>query len=60
MAKKKPEPPPRPIVWRRADPEALAQFDPNSKICTMNCGPHIDDPRTDKERKFLCDECQSR
>ncbi|MEG0068145.1 MAG: hypothetical protein RR740_26510, partial [Pseudomonas sp.] len=28
-----------------------------TKICVMNCGPHAADPRTEKERKLLCDEC---
>lgn len=48
---------PTPIVFRRADPEALAKFDPRTKECTMNCGPHGLDPRSSLERKFLCDEC---
>ncbi|EPC3890780.1 hypothetical protein ACRZHT_005534 [Citrobacter braakii] len=26
--------------WRRADPAELAAFDPDTKVCTMNCGPH--------------------
>lgn len=43
--------------WRRADPEALAAFDPSTKVCVMNCGPHADDPRSSKERKFLCQDC---
>ena len=47
----------QPIDWPRADPDALAKFDPTTKVCVMNCGPHIDDPRTSKERKFLCDDC---
>lgn len=46
-----------PIVFTRADPAALARFDPRTKVCSMNCGPHALDPRTDKERKFLCPEC---
>jgi len=46
-----------PLVFTRADPEALASFDPRSKICSMNCGPHRDDPRTREERLLLCDEC---
>ena len=46
-----------PIVWTRADPVALAAFDPATKQCTMNCGPHRDDPRSAAERKFLCPEC---
>jgi hypothetical protein len=53
---KKPAPS-RPIVWQRADKAELARFDPASKVCTMNCGPHRDDPRTDAERKLLCDDC---
>lgn len=48
---------PKQIEWRRADPEELANFDPRTKACTMNCGPHRDDPRCEKERKFLCDDC---
>lgn len=45
------------MVWRRADPAALATFDPRTKVCSMNCGPHSLDPRTSAERLFLCDEC---
>lgn len=47
----------QPIVFRRADAKLLAAFDPESKMCTMNCGPHRDDPRTDKERALLCGDC---
>lgn len=46
-----------PLVFTRADPALLAKFDPASKECTMNCGPHRDDPRTKEERMFLCPEC---
>lgn len=49
-----PEPP---MVWERADPAALAQFDPATKTCDMNCSPHGLDPRSRKERLFLCDLC---
>ncbi len=45
------------MTWPRADPAALANFDPRTKPCLMNCGPHTDDPRPDKERIFLCDDC---
>ncbi len=45
------------IKFERADPESLARFNPETKICTMNCGPHKDDPRSTKERKFLCGDC---
>lgn len=48
------------IQFTRADPAELARFDPSTKQCTMNCGPHIDDPRTDTERKLLCSECWTR
>lgn len=41
----------------RANPAALALFDEATKTCTMNCGPHGADPRSAKERKFLCDDC---
>lgn len=51
-------PTPVKLVFERADPEALARFDPSTKLCVMNCGPHTDDPRTAKERKFLCNDCQ--
>lgn len=44
-------------VFTRVDPAALAKFDPNTKVCTMNCGRHRDDPRSYAERKFLCDDC---
>lgn len=50
-------PPAAPIEWTRADPEALAAFDPSTKVCTMNCGPHALDPRSRAERLFLCDDC---
>lgn len=56
--KTKPAPAPAaPIDWPRADPAELAAFDPASKVCTMNCGPHGLDPRTRAERLFLCDDC---
>lgn len=45
------------IEFKRVDPEVLAQFDPKTKQCTMNCGPHRGDPRNDTERKFLCEDC---
>jgi hypothetical protein len=47
----------RPIEWERADPVALAKFDPATKTCTMNCGKHAYDPRSYKELKFMCDDC---
>ncbi|MDH4602403.1 hypothetical protein [Pseudomonas syringae] len=46
------------IDWPRADPVALAAFDPASKTCMMNCGPHGLDPRSREERKLLCDDCE--
>jgi len=46
-----------PIEWPRADPQALASFDPRSKCCTMNCGPSADDPRSAAERLLLCGDC---
>lgn len=49
--------PERPIEWERADPAALASFDPASKTCDMNCGKHGLDPRSRDERLFLCDLC---
>lgn len=52
-----PAAPAAPIHWPRADPEALARFDPRTKACTMNCGPSSADPRTAAERKLLCDDC---
>lgn len=45
------------IEWPRADPAELAKFDPASKVCNMNCGPHVHDPRSREERLFLCDDC---
>lgn len=45
------------FVWERANPEALRAFDPHTKECTMNCGRSMMDPRSDKERKFLCEDC---
>ena len=56
----RPTPPAAAIRWPRADPAALAAFDPRSKHCVMNCGPATDDPRTAAERKLLCDECRPR
>jgi ATP-dependent Clp protease adapter protein ClpS len=50
--------PPVPIVFERADADALKAFNPNSKRCTMNCGPHRDDPRSKAERMLLCPECE--
>lgn len=49
--------PAAPIDWTRADPAELAAFDPATKVCNMNCGPHKDDPRSAEERLFLCDDC---
>ena len=46
------------ITWRRADPVDLETFDEREKRCVMNCGPARGDPRSDKERKFLCDDCE--
>lgn len=46
-----------PINFPRADRVALAQFDPRTKVCTMNCGPHRQDPRSAEERRFLCGDC---
>ncbi|MBB4861608.1 hypothetical protein HNP46_000419 [Pseudomonas nitritireducens] len=45
------------INWTRADPEALAKFDPKSKVCNMNCGKAGGDPRCYKELLFLCHDC---
>lgn len=47
----------RTIKWPRADAVALDHFDPATKTCNMNCGPHAHDPRSRKERLFLCDDC---
>lgn len=47
----------KPLSWPRTDPAELAKFDPRTKQCTMNCGPHSLDPRSRKERLFQCDEC---
>ena len=49
---------PKPIEWPRADPAALASFDERTKICTMNCGQSVADPRSPKECKFLCEDCE--
>jgi len=51
-------PPSAPIVWTRADPTALAAWNPATKRCTMNCGPHRNDPRSPHERMFLCNDCE--
>ena len=58
MTRKQAQPKPsRPLHFTRADPKALAAFDPDSKVCAMNCGPHRDDPRTQAERMLLCGDC---
>lgn len=57
MKKKQKEQAYAPIEFKRADPEALKNFDPSTKICTMNCGRHALDPRPPEECKFLCDDC---
>lgn len=46
------------IEFTRANPHELSKFDPSTKICTMNCGPIAGDPRSNAERKLLCDDCQ--
>lgn len=46
-----------PSAFPRANPDELEAFDPSTKECTMNCGPHRDDPRSAKERKLLCGDC---
>jgi hypothetical protein len=57
----KPQPEsPKPFVWPRADPVALAAFDPETKECSMNCGQSTHDPRSWKECKFMCDECYTK
>lgn len=60
MKKNKLNPPSEPIVFTRADPAALAAFDPRTKECDMNCGPHSLDPRSWIERLFLCTDCHVR
>lgn len=62
MKARKPKPeqaPPAPIEWTRADPAELAAFDPSTRRCTMNCGPHGLDPRSRAERLLLCDDCET-
>jgi hypothetical protein len=51
--------PSKPIVFKRADPKELATFDSSTKRCVMNCGPHLQDPRSSTERKFLCTDCET-
>ena len=48
---------PVPIYFPRADRAELANFDPSTKVCTMNCGRHIDDQRSPEECKLLCTDC---
>jgi len=57
MKRRRDQPADAPMVFPRANPQALARFDPATKICTMNCGPSMSDQRTRAERVFLCDEC---
>lgn len=47
----------QPSKFERADPAALAAFDPKTKICVMNCGRSTGDPRSRIELKLLCDDC---
>lgn len=44
-------------MFPRADPALLAAFDERSKHCEMNCGQHALDPRSRRECKFLCGDC---
>ena len=44
-------------LFPRADPALLADFDERTKECDMQCGAHALDPRSSKERKFLCGDC---
>src|SRR5574340_715743 len=44
------------VNWCRADPVELSILDPTTRLCVMNCGPHRDDPRSDTERKRLCND----
>lgn len=46
-------------TFPRADPAALAAYVPGSKRCTMNCGAHVNDPRSAAERAVLCDDCET-
>jgi hypothetical protein len=59
MKKKQAAQPVKAIDFRRADPELLAKFDPATKRCTMNCGPHMQDMRSRAECMFLCDDCET-
>lgn len=43
--------------FERADPAELAAFDTTTKACHMNCGPSVYDPRSPKERLYLCTDC---
>lgn len=44
-------------VFPRSTEAEMVGFDLSSKVCTMNCGNHKDDPRTEKEHKFQCTDC---
>jgi hypothetical protein len=48
------------IDWHRADQLDVEKFDARTKRCTMNCGPSSYDPRSDRERKFLCADCDAK
>ncbi len=50
--------PVNPIDFERADPAVLANFDPATKRCTMNCGQCSSDPRSRTETVFLCEDCE--
>lgn len=43
--------------WPRSDPAELSKFDPRTKVCTMNCGSAMGDPRSDAESKYQCGDC---
>ena len=46
-----------PVVYPRSDPAELAKFDPRTKVCTMNCGQAVGDPRSWQECRFQCGDC---
>lgn len=52
-----PAAPAQPPEFPRADPVALSRFDASTTTCTMNCGPHRLDQRSEAERRFLCGDC---
>lgn len=44
--------------YDRTPKEILDKFDMNSKVCVCNCSPGTGDPRSRKERRYQCSDCE--